>query len=228
WAETAAATMLPWLGLLRHDVRAATRIRSGIGFSTVIRSPLAWVMAVFFAMQSSQAYAQFGWLPRLLVDAGLASDTAGLVQGILTGVGIPMALSLPYLMRRLGDRPYLPWLFGVLTIVGWFGVLYAPTAAPWLWAVLLGIAGSAFPWVMTMLGYRTRSHDGTAAMSSFVQGIGYLFAAVGPFGTGLLHDVTGSWTIPVYALAALGVGIIVLGTVICRPTMFEDQIAPKA
>ncbi|MGH3424133.1 MAG: CynX/NimT family MFS transporter [Nocardioidaceae bacterium] len=224
WAVAAFVTLLPWIGLLRRDVHASMRERSTIKLPAIIRSPLAWVMAVFFALQSAQAYAQFGWLPQIFTDAGLTNGEAGLMQGLLTGVGIPMALSLPYLMRKLGNRPYLPWLFGSVTVTGWLGVLIAPTAAPWAWAVLLGIGGGAFPWGLTMLGHKTRSHDGTAALSSFVQGLGYLFASAGPLGTGVLHDLSGSWTVPLLVLTALAAGIAVLGTVICRPVMFEDTL----
>lgn len=227
WGVVAFVALVPWLGLLRHDVRTSTRERSTLHLGIVARSPVAWAMAVFFALQSAQAYAQFGWLPEMFTDAGLSNATAGLMQGLLTGVGIPLALSLPYLMRRLGHRPYLPWMFGTVTIVGWLGVLLAPTAAPWAWALLLGLGGGAFPWVLTMLGHKTRSHDGTAALSSFVQGVGYLFAAVGPFGTGLVHDLTGSWTAPLLVLTVLGVGIVILGSVICRPTVFEDQLPAR-
>jgi CP family cyanate transporter-like MFS transporter len=35
------------------------------------------------------------------------------------------------------------------------------------------------------------------------QGVGYLIAAAGPIGAGVLHDVTGSWTVPL--LAEIGV-----------------------
>jgi CP family cyanate transporter-like MFS transporter len=34
----------------------------------------------------------------------------------------------------------------------------------------------------------------TTALSTLAQSVGYLFAAAGPFGLGILHDAAGSWT----------------------------------
>ena len=224
WAVLALITLLPWLGLLRHDVHVNARQSSKMTLATVRSSPLAWAMALFFATQSAQAYAQFGWLPAIFVDAGLSSSAAALLQSIVPGIGIPLTLMLPYLMRKFGHRPVLPWFFGLVTIAGWTGILLAPTNAPWLWAGLLGLGGGAFSWVLTMLAQRTRTPDGTAALSSFVQGVGYLLAAIGPFGAGFLNDLTGSWAVPLLCLTALALLVIPLGTYISRPRMFEDTL----
>ena len=72
-----------------------------------------------------------------------------------------------------------------------------------------------------MLGQRSRTPGGTAALSSFVQGVGYLMAAIGPFGAGLLQDVTGSWAVPVTVLAVLALPLIPVGRYINRPQLFD-------
>ncbi|MDO9379040.1 MAG: MFS transporter [Nocardioidaceae bacterium] len=223
WAVLAAVTLVPWLALSLRDVRADLAA-ARYPLSRVARSPLAWVMGLFFAAQSAQAYAQFGWFPEILGDAGIGAGEAALVQGVIFGVGIPTTLALPVIMRRLGDRPVLPLVFGTVTVVGWAGVLLVPTAAPWLWAALLGVGGAAFTWVLAMLGIKSRTAAGTAGLSSFVQGLGYLLAAVGPFGTGFLHDVTGSWSTPIVVLMVIAVVMAVLGVLICRSAPFEDDL----
>jgi MFS transporter, CP family, cyanate transporter len=43
------------------------------------------------------------------------------------------------------------------------------------------------------------------------QGTGYLIACVGPFGLGLLHSVTGGWTMPILVLTALLVIELIAG-----------------
>jgi len=227
WAATAAVAALPWVLLLRRDVRerdddaarAGVRVRQGL-----LRSPLAWAMALFFGLQSAQAYAQFGWLPAIYSDAGLSPAAAGLMLTVATAVGVPAPLVLPAYARRTSDHRLLVAGFCGLTAAGLCGLLLAPATVPWLWAACLGLGGAAFPWVLAMLALRTRTAEGTAALSGFVQSIGYLLAAVGPLGTGLLHDATGSWTLPVAVLLALTVPMLVTGLRFARPRLLEDEL----
>ena len=89
---------------------------------------------------------------------------------------------------------------------------------------MLGAGGVSFPWFLTMVGRRARTVTGTAALSGFSQSIGYLIAGLGPFGVGLLHDVTGDWKVALLALAAAGLLIGVLGTWVMRPGQVEDHL----
>lgn len=226
WAVLALASLLPWLGLLGHDVhRDPTAAARHVSARSLARSPLAWALALCFASQSAQAYAQFGWFPAILHDAGLSHASAGAMQGILTAVGIPTTLLLPLAMRWCGDRPVIPWVFALLTSCGWLGVLWWPTQAPWLWAVLLGIGGSAFTWVLAMIGRKSATPATTAALSGFVQGLGYLVAALGPFGVGVLHESAGTWSVPLVVLAAAALLIGVFGTFVQRGGVVDDQLS---
>ncbi len=223
WSLLALVTLLPWLRFLGHDLHVdpdRTRLRMG----ELLRSRLAWATALCFGAQSAQAYAQFGWFPAIMHDGGLSTGAAGAMQGLLSAVGIPMTLALPAMIAWAGSRPVLPWLFTVVTMAGWTGVLVAPTALPWLWAILLGIGGCAFTWTLTMIGRRARTPDGTAALSGFAQSIGYVIAGVGPLGTGLIHDATGTFTVPVAVLLVSGLLIGVFGTVVNRAGMLEDEL----
>jgi CP family cyanate transporter-like MFS transporter len=223
WSLLALVTLLPWLRFLGHDLHVdpdRTRLRMG----ELLRSRLAWATALCFGAQSAQAYAQFGWFPAIMHDGGLSTGAAGAMQGLLSAVGIPMTLALPAMIAWAGSRPVLPWLFTVVTMAGWTGVLVAPTSLPWLWAILLGIGGCAFTWTLTMIGRRARTPDGTAALSGFAQSIGYVIAGIGPLGTGLLHDATGTFTVPVAVLLVGGLLIGVFGTVVNRAGMLEDEL----
>ncbi len=52
-----------------------------------------WPLVVCFGLVSAQAYAQLGWYPAILRDAGLSSTEAAGAFAVLTGVGIPTMLS---------------------------------------------------------------------------------------------------------------------------------------
>lgn len=224
WAALSFAALLPWLAFLGNDVRTDPTGSDRLPAREVIRSPLVWAMVLLFGSQSAGAYAQFGWLPEILTDAGLSDARAGAMLGLLSGVGIPLTLGLPWLMRLIGDRPVLPVAFAAVTVGGWLGVLLAPATMTWLWAILLGLGGGAFTWTLTMIGKRTRTAAGTTTLSVFTQGPGYLIGGIGPLGAGVLHDATGSWTATLIALMCLAGVIAVAGWIVARPVMLEDTL----
>lgn len=228
WAALAVLALLPWLTMLRHDVHARLQAGDRLPAADVARSRLTWALAACFAAQSGSAYAQFGWFSSVLIDAGVEPATAGAMLGLSTGVGIPLTLCLPWLVRRWGGTGVLPLAFGILGIVGWIGLATAPASLAALWAVLLGLGGGAFTWCLTMIGQRTRTAAGTTALSGLVQGPGYLVGGLVPFATGAVHDVTGSWTVPLVGLAALGVVIAVAGSFVDRSAPLEDRLPPTS
>ena len=58
---------------------------------------------------------------------------------------------------------------------------------------------------------RTERVVDTARVSAMAQSIGYTLCAFGPLSVGVLHDVTGSWTLPLVLLLVLVVPQIVFG-----------------
>jgi CP family cyanate transporter-like MFS transporter len=89
-------------------------------------------------------------------------------------------------------------------VVAIIGLLAAPAAAPVVWTVLFGLGtGAAFPLALTLVLLRTRDAAQTGRLSATAQSAGYLLAALGPLGVGLLHDATGGWTLALWALLAL-------------------------
>ncbi|HET7387115.1 MAG TPA: MFS transporter [Nocardioidaceae bacterium] len=227
WALTAAVAALPWFGLLRHD-RVPEGTPSRITLGAVGRTRLGWVMAIFFGLQSLQAYSVFGWFAQVYRDAGFSAQTAGLLLGVITAISIPLSLWLPALAARMDDQT---WLMAVLVAcypVGYLGLIFAPVAGAWLWAIMVGIAAAVFPVVLALISVRARTSEGTAALSGFTQSVGYLMAAVGPLGMGVLYDLTGGWTIPLVALLVLVVPQFFFGLAVARPAYIEDQLAAPA
>jgi MFS transporter, CP family, cyanate transporter len=227
WAVAAGVALLPWVMLLRHDVRAQPETHPRIAWSAVVRSKLAWAMAGFFGLQSSLAYSQFGWVPQIYRDAGLSVGSAALMLGILTVVGIPVPLLLPALAQRFASQVPIVTTLCLCALTGFVGLLLWPQAVPWLWALLLGVGGGAFPWVLTMIGLRAATPEGTVVLSGFVQGVGYVLAALGPLTTGLLYGATGGWTVPLAVLAVVTVPMLLLGLTFARPRFLEDELAAR-
>jgi CP family cyanate transporter-like MFS transporter len=222
WAAVAVLGLLPWLGSLRHDptrgagAARATRVRPA-------RTRLGWAVAVFMGTQSLQAYVAFGWLAKIFTDAGYSPTAAGLLLSLVTAVGMPIAFVLPGLASRGRDqRPYVVVLV-VAYLLGYVGLLVAPHAGAIAWAVLIGVGGGAFPLALLMMGLRSASPAGTAALSGFAQSVGYLLAASGPLLVGVLHQLTGGWLVPILLLLALLVPQLLAGLAAARDRRVEDE-----
>jgi CP family cyanate transporter-like MFS transporter len=230
WAVLAVLAVLPWIGLASHDVPDPESVPSpdrAVRFGDVARTRLGLAMAAFFGLQSLQAYAVFGWFATLWRDAGFSAAQAGALVGLVAATSIPLSAWVPRVVARPGNQRAV--LFGVMLLypVAYVGLVLAPYSLAVLWAVVLGAATSTFPMVLTLIGLRAATPEGTAALSSFTQATGYLLAAIGPFGVGVLRDASGGWTVPLLALTVLVVPMLALGGYVSRPAAVEDQLASR-
>jgi CP family cyanate transporter-like MFS transporter len=191
----------------------------------VARTRIGWAMALLFGLQSLQAYSIFGWFAQLWRDNGYSADNAGLLVGIVAAVSIPLSLWLPALCARLESQVWL--LVSVISayVVGYSMLLVDAHTLAIPAAVLIGIGCCVFPVVLTLIGLRAHTADGTAALSGFTQSLGYLLAALGPFLMSTLNDATGGWTTPLWLLLALVVPLMAVGVYAGRPAYLEDQLA---
>ena len=227
WAGLAIVAALPWLSLVAHD-RNLERTPSTITFRQVARTRLGQAMALFFGLQSLLAYAIFGWFAQLWRDSGYSATAAGMLAGVLAGTAIPLSLWLPNVLARSADPRRV--LFAVIAAypVGFVGLMVAPHSLAIVWAALVGVGTVTFPLILTLIGLRARTPEGTAALSAFTQSTGYLLAAVGPFLVGVLHDATGGWTWPLVLLVGLALPLFALAAYVSRPVMVEDQLRRPA
>ena len=248
WAALAAVAIIPWLMLWMRDRRAtaaATRAATAAAgpaasgspsdagllpeispavAGRVWRSPLAWSMGLLFGTTSLNVYAAFAWLPELLTDlAGVSPAQAGVLLSLYAGMGIPFSLAVPVLASRMRSVAPLIALGFVCFAAGYLGLLFAPAALPWIWVALVGAGPLTFPLVLVLVGLRSRTPEGTVALSGFTQGVGYALGALGPLLVGVLHELSGGWTAPLAFLLLTLVVIAVAGRVVARPRMLEDD-----
>ena len=184
WAVLALLAAVPWLALVRHDRKPAggpaTRSRLG----DVARTRLGGAMALFFGLQSLQAYAIFGWFAQLWRDGGYSPAAAGVLVGLVAAVSIPLSLWLPTAARPAGGPARDP-AGGDRLLPGGLrradGGAVRPGGAV---GGAVGVGTCTFALVLTLIGLRSRTPGGTAALSGFTQSTGYLLAAGGPFAVG--------------------------------------------
>lgn len=239
WALLAMAAALPWIGVLRierhkesglarcHDAAVAggdeaPELAQPAAHGKVWRTSLGWGMALMFGMTSLATYAMFTWLPKLFVDAGATPGFGGVMVGLYSSLGLLSALTIPALAARVANPFPIVLVCAACHLVGLVGLLLAPMAAPLLWVPLVGLGASTFPLGLTLINLRTRTPAGSAALSGFMQGVGYTLASLGPLLFGVLHDATQGWAWPFAMLAVSVVVMVAGGRLACRPRLLED------
>jgi CP family cyanate transporter-like MFS transporter len=223
WIIPAVLALLPWV-LLARGARppAGSQSARSIGLRRLLGTRLAWVMAGYFGTQALQAYVVFGWLPEILISAGTSDTVAALWLSLLALIGVVIAALVPALLARV-PIVVVVIAMAVSYLLGYTGLLVDAAGPIWLWVVLIGIGTGAFPVALTLVGLRARTSAGTLALSGFAQSFGYLFASVGPFLFGLVHDLTGGWTVSLWMLMALVVVHLGFGLAAARTRYIEDE-----
>lgn len=175
------------------------------------RSLLAWQVAAFMGLQSTNYYVLITWLPSIEQDAGISDTTAGLHLVLFSIFGIGGSLGCSALLARLRNQQVLGACIALVLVVANLGIMLAPGATV-VWACVAGIGGgSSIVFALSLFGMRARSHRTAASLSGMAQSLGYILAAVGPVAVGALHDATGSWTPPMAVLLVLSGCLVVAG-----------------
>ena len=215
WSVAAAAAFVIWLPQVRLARPAPRAPGTSLG---LLRDLQAWQITLFFGFQSALFYILLSWLPTIYRDHGTSPAVAGAVLAVMSAVGIAGNLAAPVLAHRTGRARLVVGLMSGLTIAGLGGVLLAPLSAPLLWATLLGIGtGGTFSLTLFLMASRAKDSALAARLSGMAQGIGYMISALGPLGAGLLHSVSGGWTVPLVGTIVLGAATLAAGLGAARP-----------
>jgi len=241
WSALAFVAIVPWIILLsRHRATLAAAAldespeveeASPALVARLWRSKTAIAITVTLAVSAINAYANFAWLPGILIDiAGVTPVVAGSLLALFSFAGLPASIIAPILVARWRNSGILIYAGVVFFIVGYSGLLLVPTVATWFWVFLVGAGPVLFPVSLVLINARTRGHAGSVALSGFAQGIGYTIGALGPLLVGVLHDVSGGWTVPLVFLLVTALPALYAAVVLGRPGFIEDELAahPRA
>ncbi len=223
WALFAVLAVLPWLAVPKRSGGSGGPARA-VRLRALVRSSLAWQLAVFFGLQAMQAYVIVGWTAQYLRDEGMSAAAAGALVGVNALIVIPLNALVPMgTVRQAWQRPMLV-AFMSCYLAGWTGLLLSPLTLTWLWMSLLGCGMGTFAMVLALLGMRARTPETVNALSTVVQGWGYAISAAGPVLVGLLRGWTGGYT-GMFVLVYAGVaGLFVTGWLVCAPRQVDDEV----
>lgn len=232
WSLTSVGALVPWVVVIVRErrQRAADPVAVDVASPSVViglwRSRVALSITLAFSTSTILTYASFAWLPDMLGDLAGTTPTEGGVLLAVTGlVSVPGALLAPLLVARFRNVGWLIAVGVVSFVLGYLGLLVVPTPLTLLWVLLVGLGSILFPVCLVLINARTGTAAGTVALSGFAQGIAYALGALGPLLVGLLHDVSGTWTLPLLFLIAIALLAIVPAITLARPGLVEDELA---
>lgn len=186
WSLLAIFALVVW-HFQMPNTHAHNTVQAPTGLMRLLSKPLTWQVMLFMGIQSSMAYIVFGWLPTLLIDRGYDEASAGWTMAISIMCQLASALGAPWLARLGHDQRPALLLVLFSTALGLWMLLIAPLAWKWPGAVFLGLGqGGSFSLALSLLVLRTANSRLAGQLSGLVQGGGYMIAALGPFGVGLL------------------------------------------
>jgi CP family cyanate transporter-like MFS transporter len=225
WAIPMAAALVVWFPHLKgkepelpQSVEAVSSDRRA-----VLASPITWWLVAFFGIQSAGFYVLLNWLPSVLVSYGLSESAAGGVLGLATIIGVPFGVLLGPLYRRLRSLSWLAAGLSTFTLVGYSILWLAPDMST-VGAVIAGLGqASTFPVSLYLIGTKATNQAMTTRLSALAQGWGYLVAAIGTFGFGLLHDISSSWALPLGVIVALTALQLASGFFVGRPGQIQSE-----
>ncbi|MFC7402923.1 MFS transporter [Citricoccus sp. GCM10030269] len=222
WALPAAVGFLVFLPLALHSRQPRGEpARTPIPYVSpwrMITTRKGLLFTGLFAAQSFLVYGLIGWYPYMLISQGLDPTTAGLMLGLLQLVGVPTMMVL----LTMAGRPWLLRPAFMITctasVTGYLCLLFAPVEWAPVTSVIMGVGFCVFPLLMLLISKSGETAEETTALSTLAQSLGYLVAAVGPFGLGLMNGVLGDWTAAIVVMLLVSVAQLVLSHRVSAPT----------
>src|SRR6266496_4166434 len=229
--NTNAAGDVPAAGNARGAGDAAVVAGSSGSVPSLWRSGLAWQVTIFMGLQSLVFYSTIAWLAEILRDRGLSSSAAGWLVSVAQFSGLVTSLAVPPIATRRASQRVHATFSALLSLAGYSRLLLSGGRLLPLWCVLIGLGqGALFSLALTMFALRAPDARHAAELSGMAQTIGYLLAATGPALLGLVHDLTGAWTVPLAALAGTTLVILLAGLAADRDALVTapTPAAPRA
>jgi len=211
WAILSLSGTLAWLLMARAHPTPTGVKGTGTSVKLPWRNSKAWLVALYFGCSQFLSYAVFAWLapsmlemqtstlkPEFLLSGfTLAFTVANFVMGLVAG-------SAP-------DRRAWILISTVMTIVGIAGLAFVSSLSPAVFILLIAVGlGAALTLGLTLPLDHTSSAEEANAWTVFSSLIGYLIAAVGPYGFGALRDVSGAFTVPYVLLFVVSLLMLAL------------------
>jgi CP family cyanate transporter-like MFS transporter len=206
WAVPALGTLALWLASAPQGAAPVGAAR--IPITRFFGNLRAWQLAAYFGLANSGYSSLVAWLPSFYRQMGMSPQACGNLLAWMAVFQAAGALAMPMLARRAVDRRGALWLTLALQAAGFAGFAALPALAPWLLVACAGVGlGGFFSLSLIVTLDHLRDAQRAGALAAFVQGVGFLIVATGPWLIGWLRDAGGSfataWSIHLAVIVAM-------------------------
>lgn len=204
WAVPPAVVAVAWF--LRREHVEESFLGPEPRRVSQLRSPVAWAVTGYMGLQSLTLYLVINWLPSIELSRGVSTEDAALHLLAYQLLGAPFGLAVSWVLHRTGRYGLIAVLTSVPMLIAAVGLaLTDGNALLWLVIGAPGSAGALSVAFLLMAYHATDARD-AAGLSAMANSGGYLLAASGPVGAGLLHEWCGSWT-PALIMLVVAAGL---------------------
>lgn len=195
WSLLGVVGLLAWLPVTRGASRhRAANPPVAVDHRLPWRHTTAWLVAAYLSVQSWQFYSSLAWLAPTYVAEGWDPTHAGYLLSAFSFAQLVSGLVGPTLSDRVHEHRLLLFGAGAFGLVGLLGLWLAPEAAPWVWAVVLGLGqGAAFSLALVLIVDYGATPAGSGRLAGMAFLISYTIASLGPTTMGAVRDATGGF-----------------------------------
>jgi CP family cyanate transporter-like MFS transporter len=221
WFALALIAVIIWWPHLK--ARPTTDASRGQSVSTSVwKSPIAWQVSMFMALQTITFYTLIDWFPLIANSFGMSATQAGTYLFAYQAIAVVANLATSVAIKRLSDQRALGVVCSVAILIGVLGLMLAPSLSL-LWLLFAGMgAGMSMVTCLALFGLRVRDHHQAGSLSAMAQCVGYGLGAAGPFLAGWLHGIYATWQVPLGLLSGAALLQIVFAVLAGRNRFVDD------
>lgn len=185
-----------WIAYRVLPVSKVVKTTTALPLRSYLALPRTWALIASFGLINAGYATLITWLAVYYQGHGWSPTASGSLVAVLSIAQAVSALAIPSLAAKNKDRRLWVWLVLLFQFVGFLAISYIPDAAPYLWAVILGIGlGGCFAMVMVVALDHYPDSQRAGVLSALMQGGGFPIAALAPIIGSVIYDYTGSFHI---------------------------------
>jgi MFS transporter, CP family, cyanate transporter len=204
WGVLSVPALILWTAAAGKQEQVELRQTQDIEVRNPWKTKRAWLILLFFGLQTSSFFSLTTWLSPIAQEQGFTLVAAASVLTTMSVVQIVGNMIIPFLINQFPNR--IKWLYGLL-IVGIIGgaiMLINENWAMWTGAILFGISLSGlFPIGLMLPLDEAKNNEEASSWSSMVLSGGFMMSAIVPLLIGAVYDVTGTHYVSKWIFIAL-------------------------